>query len=100
MLWLPPFGRGNGLDASSWAPLADIAPELVGGLLEAFRDAGVPAYAAPVAWPARRTAGRRRQQRPPPDHRVWVGAQWYATAEDVLRTELPRLAEPDGHAGR
>src|SRR6266540_3163515 len=35
MLWLPPFGRGNGLDASSWAPLADIAPELVGGLLEA-----------------------------------------------------------------
>lgn len=41
MAWLPPFGQGNGLDAPSWAPLADIAPELVEGLLAAFRHAGV-----------------------------------------------------------
>jgi len=96
--WLPPFGQGNGLDAPSWAPLADIAPELVDGLLAAFQDVGVPAYAAAVTWPPQRAAGRSRKSAP--DHRVWVGAQWYATAEDVLRTQLPRLAAAHDEAGR
>jgi hypothetical protein len=39
--WLPPFGHGNGLDAPSWAPLADVDAQLVDELLAAFRDAGV-----------------------------------------------------------
>ncbi len=64
-------------------------------LLAAFREAGVPAHTAPSAsvCPSRRARPqRRRRSRPTTSYRVWVGALWYATAEDVLRTELPRLA--------
>jgi hypothetical protein len=94
--WLPPFGHGNGLDASSWAPIADVDPELADPLLEALRDAGVPAHAAPVELAPR----HRRRRKPTPDHRIWVGAQWYATAEDVLRSELHRLRAANSPAGR
>jgi len=93
--WLPLFGRGNGLDAPGWAPLADVGEEFVDALLAAFREAGVPAHTAPSAsvCPSRRARPqRRRRSRPTTSYRVWVGALWYATAEDVLRTELPRLA--------
>ena len=99
--WLPPFGHGNGLDAPSWAPIADVAPELADPLLEAFHDAGVPAYAAPVGVARRRAPKKRRRDRPrSPDHRIWVGSRWYATAEDVLRVELPRLRAASPPAGR
>jgi hypothetical protein len=100
MAWLPPFGHGNGLDDLSWAPLADVAPDLVDGLLAAFWEAGVPAYAAPLALPPPPRRRRRRRWRPVPEHRLWVGARSYATAEDVLRTELPRLAAVRDHPGR
>jgi len=92
--WLPPFGYGNGLDAPAWAPIADVDPALVDALLAAFRDARVPAYAAPAAWPPRRATGPRRH--PATAHRLWVAALRYATAEEVLRTELPRLAAEHG----
>ncbi len=97
--WLPPFGHGNGLGAPSWAPIADVDPKLADPLLDAFRDAGVPAYAAPVGLAPRR-ARRRRARSPSPDHRIWVGSQWYATAEDVLRTQLPRLGAANQSNGR
>jgi hypothetical protein len=92
--WLPPFGHGNGLDAPSWAPLADVDAQLVDQLLAVFRDAGVPAYAAPATWPPRRT--RARRPRSATNDRLWVGAMRYATAEEVLRTEFPRLAAEHG----
>jgi hypothetical protein len=98
--WLPPFGHGNGLDASSWAPIADVDPALADPLLEAFRDAGVPPHAAPVGLTPRRAPRRRRGRRANPDHRIWVGSQWYATAEDVLRTQLPRLRATNPPGGR
>jgi hypothetical protein len=97
--WLPPFGHGNGLDAPSWAPIADVAPELADPLLAAFRDAGVPAFAGPVVLAPRRAPRRRRFRPRRPDHRIWVGSQWYATAEDVLRAELPRLRSASPPAG-
>jgi hypothetical protein len=56
------------------------------------------AYAAAVVWPPRRATGRGRE--PAADHRVWVGAQWYATAEDVLRNELPRVTAAHDEAER
>ncbi|HEV8649177.1 MAG TPA: hypothetical protein VG276_07160 [Actinomycetes bacterium] len=92
--WLPPFGRGNGLDAPAWAPIADVDPVLVDDLLAAFRDARVPAYAAPAEWPPRRAPGRRRHAAT--SDRLWVAALRYATAEEVLRTELSRLTADHG----
>jgi hypothetical protein len=93
---LPPFGHGNGLDAPSWAPIADVDPDFADPLLEALQEAGVPAHTAPVGLAPRH---RRRRQRAP-EHRIWVGAQWYATAEDVLRIQLPRLLAAHPPAGR
>ncbi|HZD72728.1 MAG TPA: hypothetical protein VE776_02350 [Actinomycetota bacterium] len=98
--WLPPFGHGNGLDAPSWAPIADVDHALADPLLEAFQDAGVPAHAAPVGLAPRRRPKRRRGRSPTAQYRVWVGSQWYATAEDVLRVELPRLRAANPPAGR
>jgi hypothetical protein len=96
--WLPPFGHGNGLHAPTWAPIADVDGELVDDLLAAFAEAGVPAYASPVQWPSRR-AGTRRN-RLVTSQRLWVGSMRYATAEDVLRIELPRLAARHGEVHR
>lgn len=105
--WLPPFGRGNGLEAPGWAPLAEVDEQVVDALLAAFLEAGVPAHAAPSAsaWPtpgrarrARRPAWRRRRRaRPATSFRVWVGALWYATAEDVLRAALSGPGAGDDH---
>lgn len=46
--WLPPFGRGNGLDALFWAPVARIEEARVDAVLAALREADIPAWAAPV----------------------------------------------------
>jgi hypothetical protein len=98
MAWLPPFGHGNGLHAASWAPLADVDAEFVDELLAAFREADVPAYASPTAWPPGRAHARRA--RPVTSQRLWVGAMRYATAEDVLRVELARLLQRRGNRSR
>lgn len=47
--WLPPHGRGNGLDDDSWAPVLEVDGRIADALLSAFGSAGVPAYAAPTA---------------------------------------------------
>lgn len=78
--WLPPHGHGNGLDAPSWAPIADVTAEDVEALLDALHEARVPGYAAEVGPP-----GPRRRVR------IWVASLRYSTAEDVLRTALHRL---------
>ncbi|MGN6742044.1 MAG: hypothetical protein ACTHJL_01940 [Amnibacterium sp.] len=46
--WLPPFGRGNGLDALFWAPIARIEESRLDVVLAALRDADIPAWASPV----------------------------------------------------
>ncbi|WP_018566797.1 hypothetical protein [Streptomyces sp. PsTaAH-124] len=80
--WLPPGGRGNGLRAVSWAPVADIPARRVDEVLDALREAGVPAHAAPAPRPVRVvTPGEGAQGT------VWrlrVGSQAYGRAEDVL----------------
>jgi hypothetical protein len=87
--WLPPGGRGNGLTAQSWAPIADIDARSVDTVLAALRDADVPAHAAPAPRPVR-----------PLSPGAWVsGAVWrlrvsstsYAKAEDVLLRILREL---------
>jgi hypothetical protein len=77
--WLPPLGRGNGLNAPAWAPVADVPHELVDHLLDMLADADVPAFVGRVD--SRSTAGSCR---------VWVGSRRYATAKDVLQRGLSR----------
>ena len=86
--WLPSHGQGNGLDDAAWAPVADVDAAIVPALLADLRDAGVPAYAAPVT---RRPSARRN---PDPAERrchVWVGTSRYGQAEETLRVRLPAL---------
>lgn len=71
--WLPPHGRGNGLDATGWAPIADVDESREATLLAALRTARIAAY-----------AGRVRSGQV----RFWVDSMRYSTAEDVLRHEL------------
>jgi hypothetical protein len=88
-LWrLPAGGRGNGLDADSWAPVLEISEQVAPRLLSVLRDAGVPAYAAP----ARSAAARLRDcSGRPAGCRLWVGASAYARAETALVTAMPSL---------
>ncbi|MFF9314070.1 hypothetical protein ACF1BS_24575 [Streptomyces sp. NPDC014748] len=80
--WLPPGGRGNGLRAPSWAPIADLDADDVDSVLAALLDARIPAHAAPAPRPVRPLTSHRSVPRS-----VWrlrVAASSYSRAEDVL----------------
>lgn len=84
-----PSGRGNGLEAASWTPVADLDPRLADAMLDALRDAGIAAYAAP----SRGEQGAYLEVRLPsrPSDRLFVDAAATAGAKDVLMTLLPSL---------
>jgi hypothetical protein len=88
--------RGNGLSAESYVLLADLAPELVDGLLRALRDAGVAAYATAGpsfgAGPAALTASPASAADVALD-RVYADERMTSEAEQVLHAYLPRLRE-------
>lgn len=85
--WLPPGGHGNGLEACSWAPLADLTVDEADAAVDALTEAGVPAYLGDIDGPR---GGRRQggEHDPHPRWRLWVGSMHHATAEDVLRRIL------------
>jgi hypothetical protein len=86
--WLPAGGRGNGLDADSWAPVLEVSDEVVPQVLGVLREAGVPAYAAPARPAAARLRDRSGRA---PGCRLWVGASAYARAETALVNAMPSL---------
>lgn len=88
--WLPSGGHGNGLRDAGWAPVLEVPAGIVGPLLEAFRSAGVPAYASPAHTVATRLAHRESALA----CRLWVGTSAYGRAEDVLLTVMPALMPP------
>lgn len=87
--WLPPGGCGNGLDDQAWAPALQISEQIVPQVLDALRDAGVPAYAARVPALVRRPRDRTGQ---PDSYQLWVGASAYGRAEAALLAVMTRLA--------
>jgi hypothetical protein len=84
--WLPPWGRGNGLDAAAWAHLIDVAEEPLDELFTVLRSAGIAAFASPRPVPARRWF----RQRGPAIWRLWVDVRANARAQDLVRAELLR----------
>ncbi len=95
--WLPPAGRGNGLCASAWAPVADLPTGLAGTLLDILAEARIPAYVAAAPRPLRPV--EPRAWRPGSTVRLWVASQAYGHAEDVLMTCLPGLLSPQERPG-
>lgn len=73
---LPPFGRGNALDALFWTPVARLRADQVDPVLAALEDEDVPAWAAPV-----RTRARRSADDP---HDLWVASGRSDEGQDVL----------------
>ncbi|MEV5571148.1 hypothetical protein AB0L06_13955 [Spirillospora sp. NPDC052269] len=75
--------RGNGLTADTYAPLVDLAPHLADAMLDALREAGVAAYAAPPDQPS---ADEELD-------RLYVDVDLKHTAEGILRVHLTRLRD-------
>jgi hypothetical protein len=82
---LPPTGRGNGVEALLWTPIARLAPERVEAVLAALAAEDLAAWAAPVPRPPGVRGGADRP------HDLWVGSLRLDAAQDVL---LRALAEP------
>lgn len=78
--WLPPNGTSNGLTATAWAPIADLAPCEASAMLTACARARIAAFMSP------RDGGR--PQHCGPVYRVWVDSQHFGAAEDALRHAL------------
>jgi len=94
--WLPPNGRGNGIDDQAWAPVVDVSAGAVTRLLAALRAAGVPAYAASAPG----TGARFRLRAPAdPRYRIWMGTSAYGRAEQELLTLIPNLPGAHSYAG-
>ncbi|MGI8869543.1 MAG: hypothetical protein ACR2F6_12000 [Mycobacteriales bacterium] len=78
--------RDNGLDATTFAPLADVDPRVGEHLLDVLWAAGVPAYLEPAAdmHPTRAVTVPS-----PPTDRLWVDSSRRAEAWSVIRADTP-----------
>lgn len=95
--WLPAGGIGNGLDDASWVSVVDLdGEEAARQVLSKMSAAAVPAYAAS---PSRLESIRSQPGRPADIRvpvRIWVGANRFGAARNVLLEMLPRLIEEHG----
>lgn len=82
MYWLPPGGTGNGLDAKTWAIIADVDESQTQLLLDVLHDAGIAAFAARRTW----------RPRTPPLFRIWVDTWAWSRSQDVISRALPETA--------
>jgi hypothetical protein len=89
--------RGNGLGAGSFTPLLDVAPDQADVLLEALREQGIAAYAAPLPAPPEPVRGRPDELSTAPDrsavglHRVYVDSAAVLAARRLVAERLPDL---------
>ena len=83
---LPPFGRGNGLEALFWTPLARVRGEHAEPVLAALARAGIAGWAAPV----RSRIGAARGTGAGED--LWAASVDLERAQDVLMRALSRDA--------
>jgi hypothetical protein len=89
--WLSPFGRGNGLEALFWVPLAEVPDDGVDAVLVALEREGIAAWAAPL---------RGRPRRAERASAVSVGADRLDDAGNVLiRVLADSTADRGGGSG-
>lgn len=75
---LPPFGRGNGVEALFWTPTERLAAEHVDAALVALRDRDIAAWVAPARLPG---VDRRAADAP---HDLWVASDRFDEGQDVV----------------
>src|SRR3954447_12811336 len=84
--------RDNGLRCSGYVAVADLDPRVADALLEALRDNGIAAYAAPTP---RSVGGAMETRLPdPPIDRLWVDRAQTDRARAVIERENGDTAEP------
>ena len=77
---LPPFGRGNGLEALFWTPSERLPAGRVDAVLAALRECDIPAWVAPARIPG---VDHRSADAP---HDLWVAADRSDEAlDEVMR---------------
>lgn len=78
--------RHNGLDATTYVPLADVDPRVGEHLLDVLKLAGVPAYLEPSAdvEPYTRTLALPS----PPTDRLWVDRSQRLAAREIIEAEV------------
>ena len=79
---LPPFGRGNGIEALFWTPAERVPAERVDTVLTELRGRDIAAWAAPARLPG---VDRRSVDAP---HDLWVVADRFDEAQDVVMRML------------
>ncbi|GAA1747539.1 hypothetical protein [Streptomonospora arabica] len=89
--------RGNGLLADTYVPLIVLPTALADQMLDALRESGIAAYAVQLDDGLLDDSGAVEE--PPTDH-LYVDSHERATAEEILRDQLPDLEyrglEPGG----
>jgi len=96
--WLPADGCGNGLDDGAWAPVLEVSHQAVPALLEVLREAGIPAYAAPIRPALARL--KEQAQKQAEGYRLYIGTSAYGRAEAVLLAAMPLVTRSVGTAWR
>lgn len=85
MFWLPPHGFGDGIGASAWAEIADLADSELPEVLLALTEARIAGYVATVRTRALKPGAGETA------YRLWVDSMRYHDAEDIL---MELLREP------
>ena len=83
---LPPFGRGNGIDALFWTPLARLDAVRVDDVLRALAEEDIAGWVAAVP--------RRSTRDGSGPHDLWVASLRLDAAQDVLMRVLSAPARP------
>lgn len=88
---IPAGARGNGLPAASWALLREVDSHLTSTVLEALREAGIPAYAVPSSG----VLGGYLEVHLPnrPADRIWVDRATRSLAAAVVTGALPPVPD-------
>lgn len=83
---LPPFGRGNGVEALFWTRLARLGADRVDAVLAALADADIAAWVAP--------APRAARSDPAAEQDLWVASLRVDAAQDLLMAVLRTPPRP------
>jgi len=86
--WLPPAGRGNGLDARFWSQIAQVPQAMADPLLLSLRDAGIPGWASAV-----HPFGQPHPDDPEAPYDVWIATERHDAGEEVVMRYLNSVAD-------